>query len=95
MQVFAVVFVMGDYSFANKIKFVPKLYSVTSQSEYYEWEDAMEDFLWRHGLDSYMKMYFARRTFSQHVLKWWIQLQQGHVERGENHCQTWTTMKYV
>jgi hypothetical protein len=35
---------MDDYSFAKEMKLVPKLYSMTSQSEYYVWEDAMEDF---------------------------------------------------
>ena len=36
---------MDDYSFTEKIKFVPTLCSRTSPAEYYDWEDAMEDFL--------------------------------------------------
>jgi hypothetical protein len=35
---------MDDYSFTKEMKFVPKLYSMTSQSEYSVWQDAMEDF---------------------------------------------------
>ncbi|KAG8095452.1 hypothetical protein GUJ93_ZPchr0012g19028 [Zizania palustris] len=86
---------MVDYSFANEIKFVPKLSSRVYQSEYHEWEDVMEDFLYDRGLESYMKIHFARRTFSECVLRWWIKLQQGHVDRGEDPCSTWSGMKKV
>jgi hypothetical protein len=37
---------MADYSFASEIKLVPTLYLSTSSFEYYDWEDAMEEFLW-------------------------------------------------
>jgi hypothetical protein len=40
-----IVFEMADYSFASEIKFVPTHYFSTSPTEYYDWEDAMEDFL--------------------------------------------------
>ena len=80
---FATDFVMGDYSFAEKIKFVPTLHSRTSPSEYYDWEDAMEDFLHGRGLESHMKMHFVKHTFSKHVLQWWVELQQGHIGRGD------------
>ena len=86
---------MGDYSFAEKIKFVPTLRSRTSPAEYYDWEDAMEDFLHGRGLESHMKMHFVKRTFSKHVLQWWLELQQGHIVRGEEHCRTWKGMKMV
>jgi hypothetical protein len=46
---------MADYSFASEIKFVPILYLSTSPVEYYDWEDAMVDFLRDHGLKSCMK----------------------------------------
>ena len=55
---------MGDYSFAEKIKFVPTLRSRTSPAEYYDWEDAMEDFLHGRGLESHMKMHFVKHIFS-------------------------------
>jgi hypothetical protein len=67
---------MGDFSSASEIKIVPTLYLSTSPAEYYDWEDAMEDFLWDHGLKSHMKIFFAKRTFSKQVLKWLINLQQ-------------------
>jgi hypothetical protein len=63
-----IIFEKADYSFASKIKFVPTLYLSTSPVEYYDWEDAMEDFLWDHDLESHMKIFFAKRTFSGQVL---------------------------
>jgi hypothetical protein len=59
---------MADFSFASEIKFVPTLYLSTSPAEYYDWEDAMEDFLWDRGLEYCMQIFFAKRTFSKQVL---------------------------
>src|SRR6266540_5824538 len=55
----------------------------------------MEDFLHGRGLESHMKMHFVKRTFSKHVLQWWVELQQGHIARDEEHCRTWKGMKMV
>ena len=74
---------------------MPTLRSRTSHAEYYDWEDAMEDFLDGRGLESHMKMHFVKRTFSKHVLQWWLELQQGHIARGEKHCRTWKGTKMV
>jgi hypothetical protein len=65
---------MAIFSFASEIKFVPTLYLSTSRAEYYDWKDVMEDFLWDRDLESSMKIFFAKRTFSKQVLKWWINL---------------------
>jgi hypothetical protein len=54
---------MANYSFALEIKLVPTLYLSDSTFEYYDWEDAMEDFLWDRGLQSRMKIFFARCIF--------------------------------
>jgi hypothetical protein len=86
---------MADFSFASEIKFVPTLYLSTSPAEYYDWEDAMEDFLWDYGLESHMKIFFAKRIFSKHVLKWWINLQQQHIASGDEPCRTWNGIKVV
>jgi hypothetical protein len=51
---------MTDYSFASEIKFLPALYLTTSPLDYYDWEDAMEDFLWDRGLESRMKIFFTK-----------------------------------
>jgi hypothetical protein len=59
---------MANYSFVSEIEFALTLYLSTSCFEYYDWEDAMEDFLWGHGLESRMKIFFAKRTFSNQVL---------------------------
>jgi hypothetical protein len=72
-----IIFEMADYSFTSEIKFVPTLYLSTSLVEYFDSEDAMEDFLWDRGLESRMKIFFAWCTFSSSVLQWWIKLQQG------------------
>jgi hypothetical protein len=61
-------FEMADYSFALEIKLVPTLYLSASSFEYYDWEDAMEEFLWGQGLESRVKIFFAKRTFSIQVL---------------------------
>jgi hypothetical protein len=53
---------MADYSIAPEIKFVPTLYFSTSPAEHYDWEDAMEDFLWDHGLQSCMN-FFCKGNF--------------------------------
>jgi hypothetical protein len=58
-----IIFEMADYSFASEIKFVPTLYLSTSPAEYYDWEDAMEDFLWDRGLKSRMKIFFQGALF--------------------------------
>jgi hypothetical protein len=54
---------MADYSIAPEIKFVPTLYFSTSPAEHYDWEDAMEDFLWDHGLQSCMNFFLQRELF--------------------------------
>jgi hypothetical protein len=84
-----------DYSFALEIKFVTILYLSTSPAEYYDWEDAMEDFFWDRGLESRMKIFFARCTFSASVLQWWIKLQQGLINRGKDPCRTWKGIKAI
>jgi hypothetical protein len=79
--------------FFSFVKFVPTLSLSASPTEYYDWEDAMKDFFWDCGLESLMKIFFAKRTFSKQVLKWWINLQQQHIASGDEPCQTWNGMK--
>jgi hypothetical protein len=86
---------MANYSFASEIKLVLTFYLSTSSFEYYDWEDATEEFLWGRDLESRMKVFFAKRTFSKKVLKWWINLYQQHIARGGDPCQTWKGMKLI
>jgi hypothetical protein len=87
---------MADYSLANKeIKCVPTLYLITYNRRYYDWEDAMEDFLRGHGLVSHMQLFFAKKTFSDNLSMWWRELHKGHTMRGEEPCRTWNDMKAV
>jgi hypothetical protein len=37
---------MADYNFALEIELVLTLYLSASSFEYYDWDDAMEDFHW-------------------------------------------------
>jgi hypothetical protein len=59
---------MADYGFTSEIKLVPTLYLSASSFEYYDWEDAMEKNSWGQGLESCMKIFFAKKTFSRQVL---------------------------
>ena len=75
---------MADYSLANKeIKCVPTLYLKTYDDRYYDWEDAMEDFLRGRALASHMQLFYAKKTFSDNVSMWWQELYKGHIMRGE------------
>jgi hypothetical protein len=47
------------------------------------------------GLESHMKIFFSKRTFSKQLLQWWINLQQQHIARGRDPCWTWKGMKLV
>jgi hypothetical protein len=59
---------MVGYSFALELMLVLTLYLSSYSFEHYDWEDAMEEYLWGHGFDSRMKIFFAKRTFSMQVL---------------------------
>jgi hypothetical protein len=59
---------MANCSLALEMKIVPTRYLLTSPAEYYDWENAMEDFLWNRALKYRMKIFFARCTFSASVL---------------------------
>jgi hypothetical protein len=52
-------------------------------------------FLVGRGLESRIKNFLAKKTFSKQVLQWWINLQQQHIARGQDSCQTWKCMKLV
>uniref|UniRef100_A0A0E0G5S0 Retrotransposon gag domain-containing protein n=1 Tax=Oryza nivara TaxID=4536 RepID=A0A0E0G5S0_ORYNI len=84
---------MTDYSFTKELRFVPMLCTRTSPSNYYVWEDAMEEFLRGRGLASFIKIHFAKRTFSDRVLRWWLKQQNAYIDRGDKHCRSWTAMK--
>jgi hypothetical protein len=59
---------MAGYSFASEIKLIPTLYLSASSFEYYNWKDAMKEFLWGRGLESHIKIFTAKRSFSMQVL---------------------------
>jgi hypothetical protein len=87
--------VLKLFNFCHIPKFKILRCDTTSRAEYYDWEDAMEDFLRDRGLESRMKIFFGKQTFSKQVLKWWINLQQQHIARGEDPYWTWKGMKVM
>jgi len=58
---------MADFKLLKEIKLVQKLSLATRLMEYYDWEDDMENFFWGRGLESVVKIYYAKETF---VLIW-------------------------
>jgi hypothetical protein len=54
---------MANYSSTSEIKLVSTLYLSASSFEYYDWEDAMGDFLWDHGSESHIKIFFCMAHF--------------------------------
>lgn len=83
---------MDKYYLADKVKFLPVLHSTSSPSNYYDGEDANMDFYWSGELPSNQLFNLAKRTFSDRVLQWWLELQQEYVDRGD-HILSWKGMK--
>jgi hypothetical protein len=59
------------YGLDRKAKFVLTLYTKSSLSKYYEWEDAILDFYYSGELSSNQLGNLAKRTFSNHLWQWW------------------------
>ena len=51
---------------------MPQLSLATSPSEYFAWQDAMENFFAGHRFSLVVKMYYAKETFVKDVLQWWL-----------------------
>ena len=71
----------------DKIQSIPKLSLTTSISEYFDWQDGMEEFFKGHGFTSVIKMYYAEETFDNDVLQWWLNV--------DDHIRTWGDMTCV
>ena len=71
----------------DKIKSMPQLSLTTSISEYFDWQDGMEEFFKGHGFTSVIKMYYAEETFDNDVLQWWLNV--------DDHIRTWGDMTCV
>uniref|UniRef100_A0A0E0R905 Uncharacterized protein n=1 Tax=Oryza rufipogon TaxID=4529 RepID=A0A0E0R905_ORYRU len=56
------------------MKCIPKLSLETCPREYFDWQDAMENFFEGRGFQSVVKMYYAEETFDKDVLLWWLHL---------------------
>ena len=71
----------------DEMKFMLQLSLATSPSEYFAWQDAMENFFAGRGFSSVVKMYYAEETFVKDVLHWWLDV--------DDPCRTWEDMKFL
>jgi len=78
---------MDQLYLLDEMKFMPQLSLTTSPSEYFAWQDAMENFFAGRGFSSVVKMYYAEETFDKDVLKWWLDV--------DDPCRTWEDMKFL
>jgi len=78
---------MDQLYLLNEMKFMPQLSLTTSPSEYFAWQDAMENYFVGRGFSSVFKMYYAEETFDKDVLQWWLDV--------DDPCRTWEDMKFV
>lgn len=83
------------YHLDRKAMFVPTLYTNSSSSEYYEWEDAILDFYYSGELPASQLVNLAKQTFSNHLLQWWLKFQQSLIYDGEKPCTSWVDMRVV
>ena len=78
---------MDQLYLLDEMKFMPQLSLATSPSEYFAWQDAMENFFAGRGFSSVVKMYYAEETFDKDVLQWWLDV--------DDPCRTWEDMKFL
>jgi len=79
--------VMDQLYLLDEMKFMPQLSLATSPSEYFAWQDAMENFFAGRGFSSVVKMYYAEETFVKDVLQWWLDV--------DDPCRIWDDMKFL
>jgi len=77
----------GSTLFAGQNKNRCRNSLTTSISEYFDWQDGMEEFFKGHGFTSVIKMYYAEETFDNDVLQWWLNV--------DDHIRTWGDMTCV
>ena len=83
---------MDSYDLDVYAEFVPTLYSTTSRSEYYKWEDTIINCYMIGELPLDQLANLAKHNFSPNVSLWLWSLQRGH---GDVYCTSWYEMKEV
>ena len=83
---------MMTYNFDVYLEFVPTLYSRTSPSGYYEWEDAIINYYMIGELPLNQLANLAKHSFSLSVSLWLRRLQLKH---GDDYCTSWYEMKEI
>ena len=83
---------MDSYDLDVYAEFVPTLYSTTSRSEYYKWEDAIINCYMIGELPLDQLANLAKQSFSPNVSLWLWSLRREH---GDDYCTSWYEMKEV
>ena len=83
---------MDSYDLDVYAEFVPTLYSTTSRSQYYKWEDAIINCYMIGELTLDQLANLAKQSFSPNVKLWLWSLRQKH---GDDYCTSWYEMKEV
>ena len=84
--------VMDSYDLDVYAEFVPTLYSTTSRSEYYKWEDTIINCYMIGELTLDQLANLANESFSPNVSLWLWSLRREH---GDDYCTSWYEMKEV
>jgi len=83
---------MDSYDLDVYAEFVPTLYSTTSRSEYYKWEDTIINCYMIGELTLEQLANLAKQSFSPNVSLWLWSLRREH---GDDYCTSWYEMKEV
>ena len=83
---------MDSYDLDVYAEFVPTLYSTTSRSEYYKWEDTIINCYMIGELTLDQLANLEKQSFSPNVSLWLWSLRREH---GDDYCTSWYEMKEV
>uniref|UniRef100_A0A0D9XYF2 Retrotransposon gag domain-containing protein n=1 Tax=Leersia perrieri TaxID=77586 RepID=A0A0D9XYF2_9ORYZ len=85
---------MDSHDFDIYLEFVSTLYSTTSRSEYFMWEDAIVELYWIGELPLSQLVNLAKKTFSCAV-SFWLRALLGELGNGDDYFISWYEMKEV
>jgi hypothetical protein len=78
---------MNQLYLLDNMKSMSQLSLISSISEYFDWQDSMEEFFKGFGFTSVINMYYAKETFDKDVLQWWLNV--------DDSSRTWENMTLV
>ena len=77
---------MANLKLLKEVKYLPKLCLDSDALEYFEWDESLDDFYYRHWLSD---IYYAEETLAKDLLYWWLDNEK------RNPSATWSDMKAV